>query len=49
MSYQDVETILDLIGTILHLTAGGILMYMLFQFSEGLSAWVELDKMVNGW
>ena len=49
MSYRDVETILDIIGTILHLTAGGILLYFMYQFSEGMSAWVELDRMVRGW
>jgi len=42
-----VEMIFDIIITGLHLVAGCILLYVMYSFSEGMSAWVELDRMVN--
>ena len=42
-----VEMIFDIIETLLKLVAGCILLYVMYSFSEGMSAWVELDRMVN--
>ena len=42
-----VEMIFDIIIAGLHLVAGGILLYVMFQFSQGMEAWVELDRMVR--
>ena len=45
----NVELIFDIIITSLKLVAGGLLLYVMYGFSEGMGAWVELDRMVNGW
>tara|TARA_B100000902_G_C26942210_1_gene731615 strand:+ start:289 stop:432 length:144 start_codon:yes stop_codon:yes gene_type:complete len=42
-----IEMIFDIIITGLQLAAGCILLYVMYSFSEGMSAWVELDRMVN--
>jgi|TARA_R100000353_G_C6499726_1_gene193887 hypothetical protein len=42
-----IEMIFDIIITGLHLVAGGILLYVMFQFSEGMEAWVELDRLIR--
>jgi hypothetical protein len=42
-----VELMFDIIIGGLHIVAGCILLYVLYQFSEGMEAWVELDRMVN--
>ena len=42
-----VEMIFDIIIAGLHLVAGGILLYVMFQFSQGMEAWVELDRMMR--
>lgn len=48
-TYSTITTILDILEVGAKLVAGGILLYMMYQFSEGMSAWVELDRMVRGW
>tara|TARA_Y100001963_G_scaffold87273_1_gene120676 strand:- start:131 stop:280 length:150 start_codon:yes stop_codon:yes gene_type:complete len=42
-----VEMIFDIIETILIFGAGCMLLYVLYSFSEGMSAWVELDRMLR--
>ena len=39
-----VEMIFDIIITGLKLGAGCTLLYVMYQFSQGMEAWVELDK-----
>ena len=43
----NVEMIFDIIITGLQLVAGCILLYFMFQFSQGMEAWVELDRMMR--
>ena len=47
MRPDKVEMIFDIIITSLKLGAGGILLYFMYQFSEGMSAWAELDRMMR--
>ena len=42
-----VEMIFDIIITSLKLGAGCILLYMMYQFSQGMEAWVELDRIMR--
>ena len=42
-----VEMMFDIIITSLKLGAGCILLYMMYQFSQGMEAWVELDRMMR--
>tara|TARA_B100000925_G_scaffold201529_1_gene152758 strand:+ start:180 stop:326 length:147 start_codon:yes stop_codon:yes gene_type:complete len=44
-----VEMIFDIIIAGLHLVAGGILLYVMFQFSASMEAWSELDKLMRGY
>jgi len=37
----------EIIITTLKLGAGCILLYVMFQFSQGMEAWVELDKVMR--
>ena len=37
----------EIIITGLQLVAGCILLYFMFQFSQGMEAWVELDKVMR--
>ena len=42
-----VEMIFDIIIPSLTLGAGCILLYMMYQFSQGMEAWVELDRIMR--
>ena len=42
-----VELMFDIIISGLHIVAGCILLYVLYQFSEGMEAWVELDRIMR--
>ena len=42
-----VEMIFEIIINSLKLGAGCILLYMMYQFSVGMEAWVELDKVMR--
>jgi len=41
------EMIFEIIEAVLLLAAGGCLLYILFGFSQGMEAWVELDRMMR--
>jgi|TARA_B100000073_G_scaffold344938_1_gene352855 hypothetical protein len=43
----NVEMIFNIIEVGLKLIAGGLLLYVMFGFSEGLEAWVELDRLMR--
>ena len=43
----NVELIFDIIITSLKLVAGGLLLYVMYGFSEGMEAWVELDRIMR--
>ncbi len=47
MRPDKVEMIFDIIITSLKLGAGCILLYVMYQFSQGMEAWVELDRMTR--
>ena len=42
-----VEMIFDIVEVGLKLVAGGLLLYVMYGFSEGMGAWVELDRMTR--
>ena len=42
-----VEMIFDIVEIGLKLVAGGLLLYVMYGFSEGMEAWVELDRMMR--
>ena len=42
-----VEMIFEIIINGLKLGAGCILLYIMYQFSQGMAAWVELDRMMR--
>ncbi len=42
-----IEMMFEIIITGLQLVAGCILLYFMFQFSQGMEAWVELDKVMR--
>ena len=42
-----VEMIFEIIINGLKLGAGCILLYVMYQFSQGMEAWVELDRMMR--
>ena len=42
-----VDMIFEIIINSLKLGAGCILLYMMYQFSQGMEAWVELDKVMR--
>ena len=42
-----VEMIFEIIINGLKLGAGCILLYIMHQFSQGMEAWVELDRMMR--
>tara|TARA_B000000532_G_C18764357_1_gene361148 strand:- start:579 stop:719 length:141 start_codon:yes stop_codon:yes gene_type:complete len=42
-----VEMIFEIIINSLKLGAGCILLYVMYQFSQGMEAWVELDKVMR--
>ena len=42
-----VEMIFEIIITSLKLGAGCMLLYVMYQFSQGIEAWVELDKVMR--
>tara|TARA_A100001515_G_scaffold7537_1_gene6428 strand:+ start:3415 stop:3561 length:147 start_codon:yes stop_codon:yes gene_type:complete len=41
------EMMFEIIITSLKLGAGCILLYVMFQFSQGMESWVELDKLMR--
>ena len=41
------EMMFEIIITSLKLGAGCILLYVMFQFSQGMQSWVELDKLMR--
>ena len=41
------EIVFDTIETVFILGAGCILLYVMYQFSQGMEAWVELDRMLR--
>ena len=43
----NVEMIFEIIINSLKLGAGCILLYMMYQFSQGMEAWVELDRLIR--
>ena len=43
----NVELIFHIIETLLKLIAGGLLLYVMYGFSEGMEAWVELDRIMR--
>ena len=47
MKPDKVEMVFDIIITSLKLGAGCILLYFMFQFSQGMEAWVELDQVIR--
>ena len=47
MNPKNVEMMFDIIITSLKLGVGCILLYMMYQFSQGMEAWVELDRMMR--
>jgi hypothetical protein len=42
-----VEMVFDIIITSLKLGAGCILLYVMYQFTQGMGAWVELDRITR--
>tara|TARA_B100002019_G_scaffold273174_1_gene269031 strand:+ start:153 stop:299 length:147 start_codon:yes stop_codon:yes gene_type:complete len=44
-----VEMIFEIIEAVLLLAVGGCLLYILFGFSQGMEAWVELDNLMRGY
>ena len=42
-----VEMIFEIIINGLKLGAGCILLYIMYQFSQGMEAWVELDRIMR--
>ena len=42
-----VEMMFNIIITSLKLGAGCMLLYVMYQFSQGMEAWVELDKVMR--
>jgi len=42
-----VEMIFEIIINSLKLGAGCMLLYVMYQFSQGMEAWVELDKVMR--
>jgi len=42
-----IEMMFEIIITTLKLGAGCILLYVMFQFSQGMESWVELDKLMR--
>ena len=49
MNPKNVEMMFDIIITSLKLGAGCILLYIMYQFSLGMEAWVELDNLRRGY
>ena len=41
------QIVFDTIETVLILGACCILLYVMYQFSQGMEAWVELDRMLR--
>ena len=42
-----VEIMFNIIITSLKLGAGCMLLYVMYQFSQGMEAWVELDRIMR--
>ena len=42
-----IEMIFEIIITSLKLGAGCMLLYVMYQFSQGMEAWFELDKVMR--
>ena len=49
MNPKNVEMIFDIIINGLILGAGCMILYVMYQFSAGMEAWVELDNLMRGY